>query len=483
MTKGSCRARIGTCGSGWHATIASRSSTRWWRASAGTTVTSPDRARRGSPRCSLPGRCPLDKLFRDPDLPPAVRAMRSVAYANVDLFRGQRWLQAGKPGRAVRSLGSAVRTSDHPGHHAHARGLVHRGATRARTLGAGPACDGRARGRPPAAACHAAPAPEPELVEKGNDRATVADLVGNAAEVPVLVEPVDETVPAPSPSHGGQRPGDEQQPARCGVAGPGPIERERAADATDPPAAAGRSARASDDRPSPGGAVRAPRRCAPWTDRAAGTRPANRRPGDGGSLRRRAGTRSGPLPSPPAGRTRSPRCRRFRWPGRSPRSPRRAPATSRRSRRSCRSSRATSCSRAAGRRRRRGNGAAGSAGFAAGRTPEPAAARRRRGSFPGDARGRAPREIRAPARRRRRGTPVRGRAPRTPPGCERGSCWPSAAPRVARQARRAARAPAPRCHRCSRSRPPGPRTGSAEGSAGRARRACAPGCARGCASG
>jgi glycosyltransferase involved in cell wall biosynthesis len=58
--------------------------------------------------------CPLDKLFRDPDLPPAVRGMRSVAYANVDLFRGQRWLQAGKPGRAVRSLGSAVRTSEHP---------------------------------------------------------------------------------------------------------------------------------------------------------------------------------------------------------------------------------------------------------------------------------------------------------------------------------------------------------------------------------
>src|SRR5262249_52459656 len=44
---------------------------------------------------------PLDKLFREPDLPPAVRAMRAVAYANVDLFRGQRWLQAGKPGRAL----------------------------------------------------------------------------------------------------------------------------------------------------------------------------------------------------------------------------------------------------------------------------------------------------------------------------------------------------------------------------------------------
>jgi glycosyltransferase involved in cell wall biosynthesis len=57
---------------------------------------------------------PLDKLFQDRALPAAVRAMRSVAYANVDLFRGQRWLQAGKPGRAARSLGSAVRTSEHP---------------------------------------------------------------------------------------------------------------------------------------------------------------------------------------------------------------------------------------------------------------------------------------------------------------------------------------------------------------------------------
>jgi glycosyltransferase involved in cell wall biosynthesis len=55
---------------------------------------------------------PLDKLFRDPDLPPRVRAMRAAAYANVHLFRGQRWLQAGEPGRAFRSLGAAVRTSD-----------------------------------------------------------------------------------------------------------------------------------------------------------------------------------------------------------------------------------------------------------------------------------------------------------------------------------------------------------------------------------
>ncbi len=55
---------------------------------------------------------PLDKLFRDPDLPPRVRALRAAAYANVHLFRGQRWLQAGEPGRALRSLGAAVRTSE-----------------------------------------------------------------------------------------------------------------------------------------------------------------------------------------------------------------------------------------------------------------------------------------------------------------------------------------------------------------------------------
>jgi len=73
--------------------------------------------RPGSPRFAevLDARtAPLDKLFRDPDLPPRVRAMRAAAYANVDLFRGQRWLQAGEPRRAFRSLGAAVRTSEAP---------------------------------------------------------------------------------------------------------------------------------------------------------------------------------------------------------------------------------------------------------------------------------------------------------------------------------------------------------------------------------
>src|SRR5262249_61432257 len=73
--------------------------------------------RPGSPRFAevLDARtAPLDKLFQDPDLPPRVRAMRAAAYANVDLFRGQRWLQAGEPRRAFRSLGAAVRASEAP---------------------------------------------------------------------------------------------------------------------------------------------------------------------------------------------------------------------------------------------------------------------------------------------------------------------------------------------------------------------------------
>ena len=44
---------------------------------------------------------PLDKLFADPALPPDVVAMKSRAYANVHLFRGSRWLQAGYPGRGI----------------------------------------------------------------------------------------------------------------------------------------------------------------------------------------------------------------------------------------------------------------------------------------------------------------------------------------------------------------------------------------------
>jgi glycosyltransferase involved in cell wall biosynthesis len=57
---------------------------------------------------------PLDKLFRDPDLPPAVRAMQSIAYTNVYLHRGRRWLQARHLRRAGREFGLALRTSNEP---------------------------------------------------------------------------------------------------------------------------------------------------------------------------------------------------------------------------------------------------------------------------------------------------------------------------------------------------------------------------------
>jgi glycosyltransferase involved in cell wall biosynthesis len=55
---------------------------------------------------------PLDKLFADPELPAAVLAMQSAAYANVYLFRGARWLQAGHAQRALAEFWKSVRTSD-----------------------------------------------------------------------------------------------------------------------------------------------------------------------------------------------------------------------------------------------------------------------------------------------------------------------------------------------------------------------------------
>jgi glycosyltransferase involved in cell wall biosynthesis len=57
---------------------------------------------------------PLDKLFSDPDLPPAVRAMKSAAYTNVYLFRGLRWLQKRGFKRAGREFAFALRTSEQP---------------------------------------------------------------------------------------------------------------------------------------------------------------------------------------------------------------------------------------------------------------------------------------------------------------------------------------------------------------------------------
>lgn len=57
---------------------------------------------------------PLDKLFAEPDLPAAVAALRPLAYENVHIFRGTRWLQAGAPRRALGELARAVRVSDRP---------------------------------------------------------------------------------------------------------------------------------------------------------------------------------------------------------------------------------------------------------------------------------------------------------------------------------------------------------------------------------
>lgn len=55
---------------------------------------------------------PLDRLFSDPDLPPAVRAMKSIAYTNVYLFRGQRWLLAGDVNKAWHEFRLAIHVSD-----------------------------------------------------------------------------------------------------------------------------------------------------------------------------------------------------------------------------------------------------------------------------------------------------------------------------------------------------------------------------------
>ena len=54
----------------------------------------------------------LDKLFGAPDLPPAARAMKSTAYANMHLSRGLCWLEKGDWKRAGREFGLAFRASD-----------------------------------------------------------------------------------------------------------------------------------------------------------------------------------------------------------------------------------------------------------------------------------------------------------------------------------------------------------------------------------
>lgn len=57
---------------------------------------------------------PLDKLFAEPDLPPAVLALRASAYANVYFFRAMRWLQVGERRRALHELTRSVAVSDAP---------------------------------------------------------------------------------------------------------------------------------------------------------------------------------------------------------------------------------------------------------------------------------------------------------------------------------------------------------------------------------
>ena len=55
---------------------------------------------------------PLDALFARSELPTAALEMKATAYANVDLFRGLRWLQAGRYGRAASAFSRAIVTSD-----------------------------------------------------------------------------------------------------------------------------------------------------------------------------------------------------------------------------------------------------------------------------------------------------------------------------------------------------------------------------------
>jgi len=57
---------------------------------------------------------PLDKLFRDPQVPAAVAAMRSTAYANVHIFRGRMWMATRNVRAAVREFVRAMRVSGRP---------------------------------------------------------------------------------------------------------------------------------------------------------------------------------------------------------------------------------------------------------------------------------------------------------------------------------------------------------------------------------
>jgi len=57
---------------------------------------------------------PLDKLFRDPQLPADIAAMKPIAYANVHIFRGHMWLSTRNFAAALREFAEAVVTSGRP---------------------------------------------------------------------------------------------------------------------------------------------------------------------------------------------------------------------------------------------------------------------------------------------------------------------------------------------------------------------------------
>ena len=56
----------------------------------------------------------LDKLFSRPDLPPAVQAMRPMAYERLYMGVGLCWLQTRQMRKALRSFGKAIRLSGNP---------------------------------------------------------------------------------------------------------------------------------------------------------------------------------------------------------------------------------------------------------------------------------------------------------------------------------------------------------------------------------
>ncbi len=59
-------------------------------------------------------RAPLDKFFAQRDLRPEVRRMAAAAYTNVEVYVGQRWLQAGESRRALASFQRALRAGGNP---------------------------------------------------------------------------------------------------------------------------------------------------------------------------------------------------------------------------------------------------------------------------------------------------------------------------------------------------------------------------------